>query len=106
MTKKSWQCNKTSLQRKVYEDAVALIPDAKMMRQEMALHTSIFNAKFEKGCQIKSVPQAVLAVENMILYGSHIKNDGMINSTKLSQFHDFCKQSCKPTGSTGGGKEQ
>lgn len=60
----------------------------------MASYTSIFNGQFENGSQIKSVPQAVLAVEIMILYGSHIKNDGMIYSTSshnITAFF-FCKQ--------------
>lgn len=80
------------------DDAICLARAAKIVRRDMFKLQSIFTGSFDKDCQVRSVPNSLLALVSMILNGPSIKFQGVdgwsqatVSIAQLLQFNSFVR---------------
>lgn len=56
------------------EDAIHLAKAASILRKDMCAKKYSFEGSFDQGCQEKAVPESLLSLVNMILYGPNIES--------------------------------
>ena len=87
------------------DEAICLTKAANIVRREMLKLQATFTGSFDVNCQVKSVPQSLLALVAMILDGPNIESqgcDGVTQATaSLAQLLQYNTSTRRRPGSTG-----